>query len=234
MKNHRGRPRPAPRRSYLPPRMRPRRCRTTGRRVPHLHTIRLERAGGQSPVNRPPDHKRDFQNRGSRALLLRAVSRVAASSQIRRDPPPIPISFLPPHFRCFMPGDLALRRGDDIFDVEAEFLLKLLQRRRSSKGLDANVVPFRACIFAPAEIGSLLDRYARPYRRGENGVAVALVLGVEQRPGRHTDYSRADAVFRQLLISFEAQCNLAPGADENDLRGAVFRIGKNVSPACEQ
>src|SRR5271169_6248665 len=58
-----------------------------------------------------------------------------------------------------MPGDLALRRSHNGFNVETKLLQQLLQRRRSSKAFDANVVAFQAGVLAPAEIGCLFHRY---------------------------------------------------------------------------
>lgn len=48
--------------------------------------------------------------------------------------------------------NLALCSRHDPFHVEAEFLQQLLERRRSSKGFDTDVGPFRSGIFAPAKV----------------------------------------------------------------------------------
>ncbi len=94
-----------------------------------------------------------------------------------------------------MPGDLALRRSHNGFNVETKLLQQLLQRRRSSKAFDANIVAFRARILAPAEVRCLFHRYAGLHCGRQDGFPVAPVLVIKQLPRRHADNTRSDALF---------------------------------------
>src|ERR1700741_607939 len=88
----------------------------------------------------------------------------------------------------FVLCNLGLRCRHDVLRVESEFLHELLQWRRGSEALDADIVSFGARVLRPSEIGGLLDRDARLDRRRKNPVPVALILIVKQLPAGHADY----------------------------------------------
>src|SRR5208282_77536 len=114
---------------------------------------------------------------------------------------------------------------------DIEFLQQLFERRRSPEGIDADVVPFRAGVFAPAKVRRLFHRYSRLHTWWQNRFPVALVLIVKQLPRRHTDDSRPHAFLAELLVCLKTERNLAAGADEDDFGIPVAGIGENVGSA---
>src|SRR5713226_4260225 len=88
-----------------------------------------------------------------------------------------------------VPSNLALRRSHNSFCAKSELLQQLLKRRGGSKGLDTNVVPLGAGVFAPAKIGCLLDGHACFHVLGQNRFPVIPILIVKQFPRRHADHA---------------------------------------------
>src|SRR5262250_1937529 len=79
-------------------------------------------------------------------------------------------------------SDQFFRDGHDAVRFEAEFLLKLLERRRSPERLHANDAASGTNISLPAESRGLLDRNARLYIRRQDAVAILLRLMLEDVP----------------------------------------------------
>src|SRR5215831_18181477 len=74
------------------------------------------------------------------------------------------------------------RDGHDALRFEAEFVLKLLERRRSSERLHTNDAASSTNISLPAKGRGLLDRNARLYIRRQDAVAILLRLMLEDVP----------------------------------------------------
>src|SRR5579862_7314540 len=91
-----------------------------------------------------------------------------------------------------------LRNGGQAVRLEAEFPLEFLERRRGSEGRHSYYAARRANVALPSKCGSLLDGDARANIRRQDAIPVLPGLMLEDVPGRHGDYARADAFGEQL------------------------------------
>src|SRR5206468_5947979 len=113
--------------------------------------------------------------------------------------------------------------------AEAEFLQYVLQRRRGSKREHADYLAMRTNVLRPAKCRSLLYRDSCLYFLREYLLFIFLALLFEDGPGRHADDARLHSFRFQLLISSDAELDLAAAGHQYYLRLAIGRIGQNVS-----
>src|SRR5262249_42402642 len=100
----------------------------------------------------------------------------------------------PPEASCCLlrlrrspPAQYLLGRRHDTLRLEAELLLKRLQRRGGPESLHADDVAGAADVALPSERGGLFYGDARPHRGRQHAVTIRLSLVVEDLPGRHRD-----------------------------------------------
>jgi hypothetical protein len=145
----------------------------------------------------------------------------------RRPRPSDPVRLGPPvHRRCLD------QRGEVVGDeLEAELLLKRLQRRRGSESLHADYAATASDVALPSERGGLFDGDPRLHGWRQHAVTILLRLAVEDLPGRHRDYARADALGEQLSVGLHGQTELAARGDEDQLGISARRIGEHIGSA---
>src|SRR6266850_3484744 len=97
-----------------------------------------------------------------------------------------------------------LGRCHDAVGLEAELLLKRLQRRGRAKRPHADDVPGAADadVALPAERGGLFHRHPRLYVWWQHAVTILLRLMLEDLPRRHRDDASADPFREQLAVRF--------------------------------
>src|SRR5215470_16817292 len=130
----------------------------------------------------------------------------------------------PPEASCCLlrlrrspPAQYLLGRRHDTLRLEAELLLKRLQRRRGPERLHADDVASASDVALPPERGGLFDGDPRLHGGREHAVTILLRLVVEDLPGRHRDDARADTLGEQLTVRLDRQTELAARGDEDQL-----------------
>src|SRR5437870_832563 len=113
--------------------------------------------------------------------------------------------------------------------AEAEFLQYVLQRRRGSKRVHTDYLAMRSNVLRPAKCRRLLYRDSRLYFLREYLLLIFLALPFKDGPGRHADHARLHSFRFQLLISSDAELNLAAAGHQYYLRLAIWRICQDVS-----
>src|SRR5262245_26026436 len=116
----------------------------------------------------------------------------------------------------------------DAVGLEAELLLKRLQRRGSPERPHTDDAAGAADVPLPPERGGLLHGYPRLHAGRQHAVTILLGLPIEDLPRRHRDDARADALGEQLPVSLHGQTELAPRGDEDHFGIAAGRIGEHV------
>ena len=84
-------------------------------------------------------------------------------------------------------------------------------------------------VLRPAKCRRLLYRDSRLYFLREYLLLIFLALPFKDGPGRHADHARLHSFRFQLLISSDAELNLAAAGHQYYLRLAIRRISQNVS-----
>src|SRR3569623_579604 len=139
------------------------------------------------------------------------MSRRAMLAPIRPSP------IIPSCMWLLFSRELRLRSGNDIVWREAKLGLQFLERRRRAERPHRDHRARPTDVTLPAEVRSLLDDDARVDRGWQDRVAVCRVLLLEQLPRWHRDDARLHARGDELLVRADAQPDLGPGADQDDL-----------------
>src|SRR5215510_15973731 len=126
--------------------------------------------------------------------------------------------------RRSLPAQYLLGRRHDARRLEAELLLKRLQRGRGPERLHADDVATASDVALPSERGGLFDGDPRLHGGRQNAITVLLSLVVEDLPRRHRDDTRADTLGEQLTVGLHGQTELAARGDEDQLGISARRI----------
>src|SRR5580658_6498427 len=124
-----------------------------------------------------------------------------------------------------------LRRGDDSFRLEPEFLLQLLERSGAAEGLHTDDLAGGPDIAVPTQGRSLLDCDTSGNPGRQDAVAIRLRLMLEDVPGRHGDHARANSLGQQRLVRIDDERNLAARGNQDDLGRAIRRVRHDIGAA---
>src|SRR5580700_9495583 len=122
-------------------------------------------------------------------------------------------------------GKLRPRSLHHLLCREAELHQEVLERRGGAEAAHADDRSAAPGVTVPADDGTLLDGDARGDFRRQHGLAITLVLPLEQFPRRHAHHAGAHTLALERLVDLDAQPNLAAGADEDDVGLPAFRVG---------
>src|SRR5258708_27148104 len=127
-------------------------------------------------------------------------------------------------------SQLCLRCTDKLIRCKPELLLQCLEWCRSSKGSHTNDRPLQTGVMCPAQCRGLFhcDTCCNLWR--EYVVMVVLALTLKQLPGWHTHHTRPDPLLLELFIGLEAESDLTPGRQEQDLRLAPVCVCQDIGP----